>query len=157
MIGLCAMQGKLNSMIFPISELLSHEQSVAWIEQHFHPNGLCCPSCGAPRAQARPFRTTQRGVLTYRCNRCQSAYNLYSQTLFANSLLPPATVVLLLRGVCKGESTAALAQELKLSRSSVHEWRHKLQQNGYAARAQDALPDTHCETDEMFHNAGEKR
>ena len=144
-------------MLFPITDLLSHEQSVAWLETHFHPEGLRCPSCGASREQARPFRTTQRGLLTYRCKCCQSAYNLYSGIIFANSLLPPAKVVLLLRGVCKGESSAALAQELGLSRTSVHEWRHQVQHNGYAMRAQDALPDTHSETDEMFQNAGEKR
>lgn len=144
-------------MLFPITDLLSHEQSVAWLEQHFHPEGLRCPGCKAGREQARPFRTTQRGLLTYRCNCCQSTSNLYSGTIFANSLLPPAKVVLLLRGVCKGESTAALAQELQLSRSSVHQWRHKLQHNGYALRAQEPLSDTHCETDEMFQNAGEKR
>lgn len=144
-------------MLFPITELLSHAQSVAWLEKHFHPAGLCCPACRAAREQARPFRSTQRGLLTYRCNHCQSAYNLYSGTLFANSLLPPAKVVLLLRGICKGESSAALAQELELSRTSVHQWRQKIQQNGYAMRAQDALPDAHSETDEMFQNAGEKR
>ncbi len=144
-------------MIFPITDLLSHEQSVTWVEQHFHPDGLRCPSCGVPTAEARPFRSTQRGLLTYRCKRCHSAYNLYSGTLFANSLLPPAKVVLLLRGICKGESSAALAQELQLSRTSVHEWRQKIQHNGYAMRAQEALPDGHCETDEMFQNAGEKR
>ncbi len=144
-------------MIFPITDLLSHEQSVAWIEQHFHPQGFHCPSCGAAREQARPFRRTQRGLLTYRCKRCQSTYNLYSGTIFANSLLPPAKVVLLLRGICKGESTAALAHELQLSRTSVHEWRQKIQHNGYAMRAAEPLPDSHCETDEMFQNAGEKR
>jgi len=144
-------------MIFPIAELLSHEQSMAWIEEHFHPQGLRCPNCGAPRAQARSFRSTQRGLPTYRCKPCQQAYNLYSGTLFANSLLPPAKVVLLWRGICKGESTVALAKELRLSRPSVHEWRQKIQHNGYAMRAQEALPDAHSETDEMFQNAGEKR
>lgn len=144
-------------MLFPITELLSHEQSVAWLEEHFHPHGLRCPACSAAREQARPFRSTQRGLLTYRCKRCQSAYNLYSATIFANSLLAPAKVVLLLRGVCKGESSAALAQELALSRTSVHAWRQKIQQNGYAMRSREALPDSHCETDEMFQNAGEKR
>jgi transposase-like protein len=144
-------------MLFPITDLLSHEQSVAWLEQHFHPEGLRCPHCNASHEQARPFRTTQRGLLTYRCKRCQSAYNLYSGTIFTNSLLPPAKVVLLLRGVCKGESSMALAQELGLSRTSVHEWRHKVQHNGYAMRAQEVLPDACSETDEMFQNAGEKR
>ena len=156
MLGLCALV-RLLRMIFPITDLLSHEQSVVWIEEHFHPDGLRCPECAAGCDQARFFRSTQRGVATYRCNCCQSAYNLYSRTIFANSVLPPATVVMLLRGVCKGESSSALAQELELSRSTVHQWRHKLQAQGYAMRTQEALSDTHFETDEMFQNAGEKR
>lgn len=143
--------------MFPITNLLSHAQSVTWIEQHFHADGVQCPQCGSSPEQARPFRGTQRGLLTYRCKQCQSAYNLYSGTIFANSLLPPTTVVLLLRGICKGESSAALAKELKLSRTSVHEWRRKIQQQGYAMRAQEPLDDTHSETDEMFQNAGKKR
>ncbi len=157
MFSLCAKRGKLWEMIFPVTPLLSHEQCVAWIEEHFHPDGLVCPQCGASREQARPFRSTQRGVETYRCNLCQCAYNLYSQTIFRHSLLPPATVVMLLRGVCKGESSSALAQELELSRTTVHQWRQKIQSKGYEMRSQEALPDSHFETDEMFQNAGEKR
>lgn len=122
-----------------------------------HPQGLCCPGCGAPKSNARIFRRSQRGLPDYRCHGCQRVYNLYSKTIFAGSRLTPAKIVMLLRGICKGESALALARELKLSRTTVHTYRQKIQQNGYASLEEEALPDERTETDEMFQNAGEKR
>lgn len=144
-------------MQFPISELLSPHESAAWLEKHLHVQGLSCPGCAEPKTKARVFRGSKRGLLDYRCNSCQRVYNLYSGTLFAGSCLRPAKVVLLLRGICKGESSLALAAELKLSRTTVHTYRRKVQQNGYALLEATALPDARTETDEMFQNAGEKR
>lgn len=144
-------------MRFPISELLSAHESAAWLEKHMHAQGLQCPNCGADKAQSRVFGGSKRGLLDYRCNSCQRVYNLYSGTIFAGSRLAPAKAVLLLRGICKGESSLALAAELKLSRTTVHTYRHKVQRNGYAMLDKTALPDARTETDEMFQNAGEKR
>jgi hypothetical protein len=31
---------------FPITDLLDDAASMAWLEQHLHPNGLHCPHCG---------------------------------------------------------------------------------------------------------------
>ena len=122
-----------------------------------HPQGLRCSGCGAEKTGARVFRRSQRGLPDYRCNACQRVYNLYSGTIFAGSRLAPAKAVLLLRGICKGESSLALASELKLSRTTVHSYRQKVQQNGYEMLAETTLPDAWTETDEMFHNAGGKR
>src|ERR1041384_6415182 len=102
-------------MIFPISDLMSQAESVAWLEQHFHPDGLRCPQCGAAREQARHFRTTKRGLADWRCGQCQTVYNLYSGTVFEKSGWPPVKAVLLLRGVCKGEPSQSLAVELGVS------------------------------------------
>lgn len=144
-------------MIFPIAELLSHHESVAWIETHFHPQGLQCPDCAATPQQARQFRVYQRGVVDYRCQHCDRVYNLYTGTIFEGSRLDTRQVVLLLRGVCKGEPSAALAVELSLSRRTVHQWRKKLQANAYRMLSHTSLPNEETETDEMFQNAGEKR
>ena len=144
-------------MIFPITELLSDEASIAWIEKHFHPKGLCCPHCGARKQQARLFRQRQRGTVDYRCRECATGFNLYHGTLFSGSNLRPRQVVLLLRGVCKGETSPVLAEELSLSRQSVHAWRKRLQENGYRMLEEPPLKDRRTETDEMFQNAGEKR
>lgn len=144
-------------MIFPITDLLSESESVAWIEQHFHPHGLVCPGCGAGRDHAREFRQAKRGTVDYRCRRCDRTYNLYTGTLFAGHSLSPGQVVLLLRGVCKGETTQTLSQELGRSRLTVHTLRKELQANGIAEQATTPLPDAQTETDEMYQNAGEKR
>ncbi|MFL6334708.1 MAG: hypothetical protein ACJ754_15460 [Pyrinomonadaceae bacterium] len=137
--------------------MLDEQQSIEWVERYFHPKRLRCPGCGATTKSARGFRTRKRGLVDYRCRKCQRTYNLYTGTVFAGSNLEPRRVVLLLRGVCKGEPAAALAEELALSRQCVHRWRQRIQQNAYALLSDAALSDAETETDEMFQNAGEKR
>jgi hypothetical protein len=145
-------------MDFPIVELLDEEISAEWLGKYFHSQGLKCPHCGADVAQARQFRSTLKSRLTvYRCECCQGIYNLYSNTVFSGRHLRPSQVVLLLRGICKGESAAGIARELELSRQSVHELRKALQANGVRMQPDAPLLDEHTETDEMFQNAGEKR
>lgn len=144
-------------MIFPITELLDAHESLEWVEKYFHPTGLRCRGCGATPQQAREFRTHKRGFVDYRCHNCQRTYNLYTGTIFAGSNLEPRRVVLLVRGVCKGEPATVLAQELSLSRQCVHRWRKRIQANAYEILSQRVLPDAETETDEMFQNAGEKR
>ena len=144
-------------MIFPIAELLDERQSVEWVEKYFHPKRLRCPGCGATTKDARQFRTRKRGLVDYRCQECQRTYNLYTGTIFAGSNLEPRRAVLLLRGVCKGEPSSTLAEELGLSRQCVHRWRQRIQRNAYALLSDEPLSDAETETDEMFQNAGEKR
>jgi FixJ family two-component response regulator len=81
--------------------------------------------------------------------------------IFRLQNLPPATVVLLLRGVVQGKSASQMARELDLSRTTVHEIRQQLQANAQAnatlLQPETPLPDEQTETDEMFQNAGKKR
>ena len=145
-------------MEFPIIELLDYDSSVAWISKYFHPQGFKCPKCGAPNSKARIFRETCLSQLVvYRCNQCQTAYNLYTGTIFQQTHLTPMQVVLLMRGICKGESSMELAAELGLNYVTVLALRHAAQANAEKAQPDTALPDEHTETDEMFQNAGEKR
>jgi transposase-like protein len=144
-------------MSFPITELLDEQESILWVEHHFHPKGLQCPRCGAARQKAREFRQQKKGLVDYRCQNCQRTYNLYTGTLFAGSNLAPRRVVLLIRGICKGDPATVLAEELSLSRQCVHRWRKRLQVKGYMMLSPGVLPDSETETDEMFQNAGEKR
>ena len=145
-------------MDFPIADLLDHAQSTDWLLRHFHPDGLSCPRCQAVHDDAYLFRQTRRSQLdVWRCKGCLKTYTLYTGTAFEARHLPPAQVVLLLRGVAQGASTARLARELELSRTTVHEVRKRLQRNAEAAQPTTPLPDARTETDEMFQNAGEKR
>lgn len=145
-------------MEFPIVDLLDVEESLRWIEQHFHPEGLHCPRCQAPVAEARVFRRTKRSGLTvYRCKRCGRTYNMYTGTVFEQHHLSPPQVVLLLRGIAKGESSRTLAAELAIGYQTVLTLRHEIQAQAERLQPETPLPDQEVEADEMFQNAGEKR
>jgi hypothetical protein len=145
-------------MEFPITDLLDDEQSQAWIVKYFHPEGLKCRGCVAPVEQAHVFRTTQNSRLTvYRCNDCLQPYNVYSRTIFQQRHLRPQQVILLVRGVLKGEPSTTLAAELALNYKTVLALRRLLQANAQDLQSNDPLADEQTESDEMFQNAGEKR
>jgi len=145
-------------MEFPITELLDYNKSVEWVMCHFHPDGFKCPTCRETVEHARDFRRTQRSQLVvYRCLRCGTAYNLYTGTVFQQSHLTPMQAVLLMRGICKGETTAKLSAELRVGYKTLLTLRHEIQANAEKAQPETPLADEHSETDEMFQNAGEKR
>jgi hypothetical protein len=77
--------------------------------------------------------------------------------MFAGTHLRPAQAILLLRGVCKGETSASIAREIKIARKTVHDLRHALQANAERLQPNTPLKDQRTETDELFQNAGEKR
>lgn len=145
-------------MEFPITNLLDKENCAQWIIEHFHPNGLGCPNCKAGVDQAREFRRTRRSqLIVYRCRCCQGTYNLYTGTVFQQHHLTPMQLVLLMRGVLKGEPSKTLAAELGLNYQTVLTLRHQLQANAEWLQPETPLMDKETETDEMFQNAGEKR
>lgn len=145
-------------MEFPITDLMSRADCEQWIVDYFHPQGLECPRCRASVSEAHLFRTTRKSQLTvYRCKACGQPYNLYSRTVFEQRHLTPEQVILLLRGVLKGEPSKTLAAELGLNYKTVLEVRRDLQHNAIRLQPDTPLPDEQTETDEMFQNAGEKR
>jgi transposase-like protein len=145
-------------MEFPITNLLSPEQSEQWLMEYFHPAGLKCAWCQAPVERASVFRVTRKSALrVYRCKDCQRIYNLYTGTVFQQRQLRPQQAVLLLRGVLKGEASDVLARELELNYVTVLQLRRKLQDNAKAMQSEEPLPDFEAESDELFQNAGEKR
>ncbi len=122
------------------------------------PQGLRCPNCDDPVAKASIFRTTKKSQLTvYRCRQCHTVYNLYTNTIFQQRHFTPQQVVLLLRGVMKGEASSTLAAELKVSPQTVLDVRRDLQDSARFLQPNTPLTDEHTETDEMFQNAGEKK
>lgn len=145
-------------MEFPITDLLSPEASEEWLLEHFHPEGLKCPNCQSPVERAGLFRVTRKSELkVYRCKDCQSLYNLYTGTVFAQRQLRPQQAVLLIRGVLKGEPSHVLAAELELNYVTVLQLRRKLQDNAQWLQSEEPIPDFEAESDELFQNAGEKR
>ena len=145
-------------MEFPISNLLSREESIKWLLEYFHPNGLKCPRCQASEEEAHIFRTTKKSDLTvYRCNHCKQPYNLYSRTVFEQRHLKPEQAILLVRGILKGEPANTLAAELELNYQTVLALRRDIHNNAIRLQPDTPLTDDQTETDEMFQNAGEKR
>lgn len=145
-------------MRFPITDLLDPKDCESWLLDYFHPDGLKCPNCQCDVSEAHFFRRTQKSQLeVFRCNHCQAVYNLYTNTVFQQRHLTPQQVVLLLRGVLKGETSAALADELEVSYQTILDIRRDLQQNAAHLQPDTPLPDQVTESDEMFQNAGEKR
>ena len=107
-------------MEFPITDLLGDEQSERWLLEHFHPDGLKCPKCGAGVENSLKFRLARKSSLqVYRCRDCQAVYNFYTGTLFERRRFRPQQAVLLIRGVLKGEPANVTAAELELDYISV--------------------------------------
>jgi len=139
---------------FPIGELLDDSICTLWLERHLHPQGVTCPHCGS--STRRLFRT-QGPFPAYRCRACEGYYTLLTGTVFAKTRQRPATLVLLLRGIAKGESTARLARELGVSRKQMHTLRQRVQAKLNATAPTDIMTGTACEADELYQNAGEKK
>jgi transposase-like protein len=145
-------------MDFPLLEICHDELGEVWAEKYFHHGQLKCPGCGAAKGSAGIAGYTKRShVVQYRCRQCRGVYTVYSGTVFAHKQLRPAQAVLLLRGICKGESTASLARELGVTYDTVLAVRRAIHRNAQTLQPTKPLPDDVTETDEMFQNAGEKR
>ena len=87
----------------------------------------------------------------------QGSYTLLTGTVCAKTRQPPATLVLLLRGIAKGAPMARLARELRRSRQQLQTLRQRLQANHNDTAPTDVMPGTACEADERYPNAGEKK
>jgi transposase-like protein len=139
---------------FPITDLLDDAACSTWLEQYLHPSGLVCPRCLS--SDRRLFR--QHAFFpTYRCRTCQRTYTILTDTVFAKTRQRPSTIVLLLRGIAKGESTARLSRELTLDRKRLGELRQQIQTNLYETLPAEVMNGTVFEADELYQNAGEKK
>ena len=105
---------------------------------------------GACSVHRATFRPTAVGL-------CDGYYTLLTGTVFEKTRQRPATLVLLLRGIAKGEPTARLARELGLSRKQLHTLRQRIQANLNATAPTGVMTGTAFEADELYQNAGEKK
>lgn len=140
---------------FPIDELLDDAACLAWLERHLHPDGLTCPGCHCD--ERRVFRMMGAWP-AFRCRACDRYYTVLSGSCFQKTRQSPAKLVLILRGIAKGEPTARLARELAVSRRQMHTLRQRVQLNAYDTLPTEVLRDDMLfEADEVYPNAGEKR
>jgi transposase-like protein len=139
---------------FPIGELLDDRIGLIWLERHLHAERFNCPRCGG--SERRLFRA-QGQFPAYRCRACDGCSTLLTNTVFETTRQRPATLVLGLRGMAKGEPTARLARELDLSRKPLHTLRQRIQTNRNDIAPTDVMTGTALEADELYQNAGENK
>jgi len=78
--------------------------------------------------------------------------------VFERRRLKPEQVVLLVRGIVKGEQAQILANEVGVCRQTVQAVRAQMQANAQTLQPNNPLQaDEQTETDEMYQNAGEKK
>ncbi len=143
-------------MDFPLTDLMDEDACYRKLVKLLHPHGLACPRCQRTEG-LRVHRCHRAPVLVYRCAQCGRVFNAFTETVLDGVRRRPSAILLVLRGIAQGVSTAQLARELGCSRPRLLEWRHRLQCLGRQALDQTALQDWYTEADEMDQNAGEKR
>ena len=141
-------------MDFPLLDLLDEQACYDFLVDALHPGGLRCPACGGRHLTIH--RAHRDPVLDYRCA-CGRVFNAWTGTALQGTQRRPAELVLLVRGIAQGASTARLARELGCSRRHLLDLRHRLQHLAWRALPRPRLPDAEAEADELFQNAGEKR
>jgi transposase-like protein len=144
-------------MDYPIMNLLDDDACYEHLFSQLHPDGVACPDCGA-RDGLNLHRGHRAPIVDYRCGNCGRVFNIFTGTAFQGTRRRPKELVLILRGVSQGQSTAQLARELHVGRPRLLELRHRLQHHGLAAIEPEKLKGAPVvEADEMYQNAGEKR
>ena len=141
-------------MIFPINDLMDEQKCYDWLVDFFHNGHLPCACCGGNDYHAH--KNARRPVVQYRCDGCGAFFNVFTATSFKGTHWPCSTVVSVLRGFLKGESTLSISKELGLGYRNLLYLRHDLMGNAHFKRDGSELPDTVTESDEVFQNAGEK-
>ena len=143
-------------MDFPITELMDESACYEFLVGLLHPDGLACPHCG-DRDRLKVHRRDRAPILVYRCIACRRIFNAFTGTTLRGTKRRPVELVLILRGIAQGVSTARLARELGCSRPELLEFSHRLQELAFANLDRTPLTDAEVEADEMFQDAGEKR
>src|SRR5512135_3275836 len=143
-------------MDFPIAELMDEDACYQKIVAILHPDGLECPRCKS-RDDPKVHRRHRAPVLDYRGTACNRVFNAFTETTFHKTHRRPSEILLILRGIAQGTTTARFAREMTRHRQHLLQLRHRLQEQAF--RAVDPLPldDSTVEADEMYQNAGEKR
>ena len=143
-------------MDFPITNLMDEDKCYAQLLELLHPGGLACPKCGKQHGLG-VHRRHRAPVLDYQCGHCGRVFNAFTNTVFDHTHRRPAELMLTLRGIAQGTSTAQLARELGRHRGTLLDLRHRLAENAAGRLCRTPLPDQVVEADEMYQNAGEKR
>ena len=141
---------------FPIQALMSFEKCYNFLLGLLHPMGLHCPDGHLLAEGQKPHKFRKNRLPCYRCHTCGKVFNIFTGTVLQGIHYDCITIVLILRGFAKGETTQMLSKELKISYNALLDWRHLLQEFAFENRDVSRLVDKVVESDEVFQNAGEK-
>ena len=114
---------------------------------------MACPHGHSP--ERRLFRP-QGAFPAYRRRACDGSYTLLTNPVFEKTRQRPATLVLLPRGLAKGEPTARVAREWGMSRKPLHTVRQRVQTHLNNTAPAEVMTGTAFEADELSQHAGEK-
>ncbi len=112
-------------MDFPIADYMDEDACYEKLVDVLHPDGLACPRCGG-RDGPKVHRRHRAPVLDYRCSDCGRVFNAFTGTAFHKTHRRPSEILLILRGIAQGETTARLARELRRHRQHLLKLRHRL-------------------------------
>jgi transposase-like protein len=141
-------------MEYSIDKLLDEQKCYDHLLNYIHGGHLNCSCCGSN--EYRVHQRRRKPVLQYKCQDCGTYFNVYSGTAFQGTHWPCSKVVMILRGIVKGDSTLNISKELGLGYRNLLYLRHELMSNGFDNREQAILEDEATESDEMYQNSGEK-
>lgn len=141
---------------FPLHALMNFEECYNFLLNILHPQGLHCPDGHSLAEHQKPHKFRKNGLPCHRCCTCGKVFNIFTDTILQHIHYDCITIVLMLRGFAKGETTQMLSKELKVSYNALLDWRHRLQEFSFENRDVSQLTDKEIESDEVFQNAGEK-
>lgn len=141
---------------FPIQSLMSYDSCYDTLSKVLHPDVFACPCGSALPVGQVPHKRNKTGLPSFRCKECKGIFNIYSKTVLEGIHYDCIKIILLLRGILKGETTQSLSKELQLNYKNLLTWRHKLQEFAYENRLVSKMQDPIIESEEVFINAGSK-
>jgi hypothetical protein len=139
----------------PLIDCLDEDACYTKLVEVLHPDGLACPRRGE-RRRLGVHRRDRAPVLGYQCAACGRAFNAWAGTCLQGTHRRPSQVLLILRGIARGEPTAQLARELGCDRKHLLQLRHRPQHHALDRLDRNPLGDAAVEADEAYVNAGEK-
>ena len=116
-------------MLTSITDLITNEDAYTFLVRHLHPDGLVCPRGHILPSDQTPHMRDRAPVVDFRCHKCGAVFNAFTGTALAGTRYPCRVIVLILRGIARGETTMRMAKELSINRTHLLELRHRLQKH----------------------------
>lgn len=114
-------------MLTSITDLISEDAAYEFLKRHLHPQGLRCPNKHVlPKDQA-PHMRDRDPIVDYKCRECGAVFGIFTGTALSGIRYDCRIIVLILRGIARGETAMGMARELGICRQHLLKVRHRLQ------------------------------